>query len=266
MGLIKLAYTEESFEPQCQPGAFDLSKGMEQAENTNDKSIVSKIPLKLKLQQGIKKNGLIKSASTAMMRYAKNLSEDKIIPFATKLHGLMQQNKIPKKEMLIKSLGKGGLQKADLVIHPKFGPSVRKYHYRQGMNDNIREDYNDFFKYVSKKHPRSFPLFKGYEGSGRLQKDYFEYVPGREAKSDIHSPHYSTSNDNNYAKLSRNLRKDIMSLSDRRNINLSDLTTSNIKGNKLIDPMILDFGRSTYNRENLITLPDIKQMLSSHSY
>lgn len=54
MGLIKLAYTEESFEPQCQPGAFDLSKGMVQAENT-DPSIFNKIPLKLKLQQKVRR-------------------------------------------------------------------------------------------------------------------------------------------------------------------------------------------------------------------
>lgn len=211
---------------------------------------------------------LVKLASTAMTRFASNLPNEKIGPFASKLHDLMNLGKIPKREMTLKALGRGGLQQADYVIHPKFGPSVRKFHFQQGMHNDAREEYNDFFKYVTKKHPRSFAKFKGFEGKGRLQKDYFEFIPKDAAKADVHNTNYSIQHNNNQAKLPRNLAKDLKTLKVKNHYEVNDLSQSNILGSKIIDPMLTRKygGDFTYDRSNLISKNDIKNMLSSHSY
>lgn len=132
---------------------------------------------------------IAKLASTAMTRFLRKLDEPTFVQKAEQFVGLMREGRIPKREMFIKSLGKGGSQQSDLVIHPNFGPSVRKYFHRSAYTPEAFKVQNQFLRYVTKKYPKSFAALKGFEREGTpQQKSYFEYIVGKNPRGDVNIP------------------------------------------------------------------------------
>lgn len=82
------------------------------------------------------------------------------------------------KEREVRRLGHGHERTADLVVHPKYGVSVRKVHHGMTPKGARRQENleRDLAKVVNKrgaKAKRRFALIKGKEGERR----YYEYAP-----------------------------------------------------------------------------------------